>query len=92
MSYRLVYEPGARELVRHLPPPLKPFVKAAIESLRNDPYGGKALKLELSGFRSLRSTQYRIIYRIRVSDRVVEIHYFGVRRNVYELFRRLLEG
>jgi len=91
MRYRLVYEPGARELVRHLPPLLKPLVKAAIESLRIDPYTGKTLRMELSEYRSLRSAKYRIIYRIRESDRVVEIHYFGVRRNVYELFRRLLE-
>ena len=92
MRCRLAYEPGARELLRHLPPDLKPLVKRAIESLMSDPYAGKALKFELAGYRSLRSSRYRIIYRIRDTDRVVEIHYFGVRRDVYEAFHRLRRG
>ena len=90
MKYRLVYEPGARQLVRLLPPRLKPIVKQAIESLQEDPYAGKALKLELAGYRSLRSGKYRVIYRIRDGEHVVEIHYFGVRRDIYELLRRVL--
>lgn len=89
--HRLVHEPGARDLVRHLPPSLKPLVKCAIESLRDEPHAGKALRFELAGYRSLRRTKYRIIYRVREEDRVVEIHYFGIRRNVYELFLRALD-
>ncbi len=92
MTYRLVYEPGARDLVRHLPPDLKPIVKRAIETLRADPYAGKELKLELAGYRSLRSRRYRILYRVRERRRVVEIHYFGARTDVYEAFLRLLRG
>ena len=92
MSCRLVYEPGARTLVRRLPPDLKPAIKRAIESLQHDPYAGKPLRFELAGYRSLRSQKYRIIYRLRVNERVVEIHYLGARRDVYELFRALLRG
>lgn len=84
-----MYEPGAREQIRHLPPNLKPVVKQAIESLKADPYAGKALKLELAGYRSLRSQRHRIIYRVREADRAVEIHYLGLRRDVYELLRHL---
>lgn len=90
MTYRLVYEPGARALVRRLPPDLKPAVKQAIESLRDDPHTGKPLRFELEGFRSLRRAKYRVIYRVHEEERVVEIHYFGGRRNVYDLFHRLL--
>jgi mRNA-degrading endonuclease RelE of RelBE toxin-antitoxin system len=50
----------------------------------------KELKLELAGYRSLRSRRYRIIYRITEEARTVEILYFGVREDVYEAFRRLL--
>jgi mRNA interferase RelE/StbE len=92
MTYRLAYEPGARALIRRLPPDLKPAVKRAIESLQTDPYVGKPLKLELAGYRSLRSSRYRIIYRISQAERVVQIHYFGLRRDVYELLRRFLRG
>jgi hypothetical protein len=48
MSYRLVYEPGARALVRRLPPDLKPAITQAIESLRSNPYAGKPLSFALS--------------------------------------------
>ena len=90
MTYRLVYEPNARQLLRRLPPDLKPSVKQAIESLRTNPYAGKELKLELAGYRSLRSRRYRIVYRIVEETRTVEILYFGVRADVYEALRRLL--
>ena len=90
MSYRLVYEPGARALVRRLPPDLKPIVKGAIESLRTNPYAGKELKLELAGYRSLRSRRYRIVYGCHERRRIVEIHYFGPRTDVYETFLRFL--
>ena len=92
MSSRLVYEPGARALVRRLPPDLKPAIKQAIESLRSNPYAGKPLRFELAAYRSLRSSRYRIIYRVRESPRVVEILHFGVRRDVYEMFRCLLKS
>ncbi len=90
MTYRLVYEPNARQLLRRLPPDLKSAVKRAIESLRTDPYAGKELKLELAGYRSLRSRRYRGIYRVEEEARTVEILYFGVRKDLYEAFRRLL--
>jgi mRNA-degrading endonuclease RelE of RelBE toxin-antitoxin system len=92
LTYRPVYEPGARDLIRHLPPAVKGAIKRAIESLRDDPYAGKPLRFELESYRSLRRSKYRVIYRVRAAERVVEIHYFGPRRDVYELFRHLLRG
>jgi mRNA-degrading endonuclease RelE of RelBE toxin-antitoxin system len=77
-------------LIRRLAPDLKPLIKRAIESLQTEPYSGKELKLELAGYRSLRSRRYRVIYRLREQARVVEIHYFGPRANVYERFLQLL--
>ncbi len=59
---------------------------------QTDPYAGRPLKFELAGYRSLRSSRYRTIYRISQAERVVQIHYFGLRRDVCELFRRLLRG
>ncbi len=46
---------------------------------------------ELAGFRSLRVSRYRVIYRVGESERVLEIHLVGVRRDVYETFRALLQ-
>ncbi len=91
MIYRLVYEPGSQQTLRRLPPDLKPLIKHAIEALRADPYVGKELKLELAGYRSLRTRRYRVIYRVRQAEQVVEIHHFGHRANVYETLRRLVK-
>jgi len=91
-EFKLVYERGARQLLSKLSPDLKPRVKGAIESLKTDPYAGKELKLELAGYRSLRSRRYRVIYRVRPESRQVEIHHFGPRADVYETFRRELEN
>src|SRR5207247_720133 len=90
VTYRLVYESGAEQLASRLAPDVKPLVKRAIERLRNNPHLGKELRFELAGYRSLRSRRYRVIYRVRDSERVVEVHYFGQRREVYETFRDML--
>jgi mRNA-degrading endonuclease RelE of RelBE toxin-antitoxin system len=90
VTYRLVYEPGAEQLASRLPPDVKPLVKRAVERLRSNPYLGKELRFELAGYRSLRSRRYRVIYRVRDPERVVEVHYFGQRREVYETFRDML--
>jgi mRNA-degrading endonuclease RelE of RelBE toxin-antitoxin system len=90
MSYRLLYASGARQLVQRLPPDLKPLVKQAIERLKDDPHAGKALRFDLAGYHSLASQRYRIIYRVRDVDRVVEIHHFGRRADVYEEFLRFV--
>ncbi len=63
-------------------------IEQAIEGLKSDPHSGKEPKLELSGFRSLATRRYRVIYRVREPDRVVEIHYFGRRADVSRRGRR----
>ncbi len=90
MKFRVVYGPQARTLARHLQPDLKPVIKQAIESLRTDPYAGKPLKLELAGYRSLRTQRYRVIYRLLEQQREVQVLYFGRRTDVYESFYALL--
>lgn len=91
MTYRLVYETGARQAARRLPPDLKALIKRAIESLQNAPYAGKELRFDLAGYRSLRSRRYRVIYRVHEAERVVEIHHFGHRADVYETLRQLVK-
>ena len=86
---RVRYTPVAAESIRHLHPIVKQAVREAIRSLASDPLRGHPLTLELAGFRSLRVSRYRVIYRIR--DRLLEIHLVGPRRDIYEVFRQLLE-
>lgn len=90
MPYRLLYSQTSGERIRSLHPQIKPIVKTQIEKLKEDPYLGKALEKELSGYYSLRTRKFRIIYKIDHQKQIVEIHYVGYRKDVYELFKELL--
>ena len=90
MAYRLLYSQTCRERIRSLHPQTKPIVKIQIEKLKENPYLEKALEKELSGYYSLRTRKFRIIYKIHHQKHIVEIHYVGHRKDVYELFKELL--
>jgi mRNA interferase RelE/StbE len=86
VGYALAYAAGCRRQIVGLGPSLKPIVKRTLEKLAKEPYAGKRLERELSGYLSLRAKRYRIIYRINETARTVEIHYVGHRKNIYEVF------
>ena len=90
MSYQLLYSQTSMNQVRKLHPQIKSVVKAKIEQLRNNPFSGKWLEKELSGYLSLRARRFRVIYKIKDSDQTVEIHYVGHRKDIYELFKEAL--
>ena len=89
--FRLAYSETCRRVIKNLHPDLKPILKNEIENLRTNPYLGKPLMEELAGFYSLRFRRYRVIYRITTAKKIVEIHYIGHRRDIYDEFRKLLE-
>ncbi len=89
--FRLLYSDTSHHLIRRLHPDIKPFLKKSIEKLRMHPYQGKALIEELSGYYSLRFRRYRVIYRIDETKKIIEVHYVGHRRDIYEEFRKLIE-
>ena len=89
--HRIRYTPAAAESIRHLHPTVKQAIREAIRGLCADPLTGHPLAFELTGFRSLRVSRYRVIYRIQVETRFVEILLVGPRRDIYEVFRRFLE-
>jgi mRNA interferase RelE/StbE len=75
-----------------LHPLIKPSVKKNIQRLRKNPYLGKALEKELSGYYSLRSKRFRIIYKIDNANKSVQVHYVGHRRDIYEIFKRFYDN
>ena len=79
--FRLDMAQAVRDLLIHLPPPLKHKVKLAFQALAEDPYQAKPLKDELAGLRSFQVMRSRIIFRIRGTS--VEIVAFGPRKDVY---------
>lgn len=87
--YRIAYTGVARQSVRHLPPIVKPAIKAMIERLAEQPQLGKTLREELAGYWSLRFQRWRVIYVIQEEERTVEIHLVEKRTSVYETLKSL---
>ena len=90
MFYQLLYSETSRKQIRKLHPQIKPVVKSKIEKLQENPFSGKWLEKELSGYLSLQAKRFRIIYKVRYNDQTVEIHYVGHRKDIYELFREAI--
>ncbi|MEK7517161.1 MAG: type II toxin-antitoxin system RelE/ParE family toxin, partial [Patescibacteria group bacterium] len=59
-------------------------ILSALEELREDPYVGKPLSKDLTGRFSYKISVYRIIYKVRERDKVVNILSAGHRSTVYE--------
>jgi len=90
MSDQLLYSETSRKQIRKLHPQIKPVVKSKIEKLQENPFSGKWLEKELSGYLSMQAKRFRVIYKIRDNDQTVEIHYVGHRKDIYELFREAI--
>ena len=90
-KYRPRFTPEASRIIAHLPPEAKKLVRTSIDELTSQPFKGDELQMELSGFRSLKSKRYRIIYKVNEADSSIDIYYVGLRKDVYETFRELLE-
>lgn len=80
--FRLEMAQAVRDLLIHLPPPLKRKVKLAFQALAENPEQAKPLKDELARLKSFRMMRSRIIFRIRGAS--VEIVAFGPRKDIYK--------
>jgi mRNA interferase RelE/StbE len=89
-AWRLRFTPEASRLISSLHPEIKKHIKNDLDENHENPHVGKDLQEELSGFKSLRSKRYRIIYDIDENRKTIRVYYVGRRRDVYEQFRRLL--
>ncbi len=89
-KWKMRFTPEASRLLSKLHPENKRRIKKAIGELQQDPYPGKDLQEELSGFKSLRIKKYRVVYNINEEEKIIQILYIGRRSDVYEQFRHLL--
>lgn len=89
-KWKMRFTPEVSRLVAKLHPENKKLLTQAFIGLRRNPYTGKDLQEELSGFKSLRLKRYRVIYTVNEEENYIEIYYVGRRSDVYEQFRRLL--
>ena len=90
MAYRLLYSETSREQIKSLHPQIKPTVKSHVKILKDNPYVGKVLERELSGYYSLKMKKFRVIYEIDHQNHIVQIHYVGHRKDIYEVFKNFL--
>ena len=85
-EYRLFYSETSKNQISKLHPELKSIIRSRLDTIQEEPFSGKRLERELSGYRSLRAKRFRIIYKLNENAKVIEIHYVGHRRDVYDLF------
>ena len=90
MPYRLMYSKTCRDQIRSPHPHIKPIIKARIQQLKENPFQGKALEKELSGYYSFGTKRFRVIYDVDEQSHVVQIHYVGHRKDIYELFKEVM--
>lgn len=88
---RLKMSDETAELVRTLHPDLKRKIKAALQSVLNDPQSGKTLKDELEGLQSFKVGKFRVVYKTVKDKGIIEVVAIGPRKTIYEETLRLLK-
>ncbi|BBO17803.1 conserved hypothetical protein [Candidatus Brocadia pituitae] len=69
--------------LQHANPAITKRIVKLIDFLSLNPYSGKHLKGEKQGCHSLRSGDYRIIYEVHSSQKIVHIIRVGRRKDIY---------
>lgn len=82
--YRVVFSRIAEKDLDAINKKYKPYIFAALFSLKKNPYEGKKLKGKFSKYHSLRISQYRIVYKIYKSESTIFIIRIGPRQGVYK--------
>lgn len=90
-AYKQKFTPHAVDLVRHLPPQIKPDIRFICEQITKQPFFGKALNNELAGYYSVRHGRYRVIYSVDEPHSTVVIEFVGQRSSVYDVFTQIVK-
>ena len=89
-KYSIQYTREAKKKIEKLDPSVLVIIRKAIESLSSNPYKGKPLSYELAGLRSLRTTDYRIVYRIKEEQLIIIVISVGHRKEIYKRLKELI--
>ncbi len=84
MTYKVKVTSFANKTAKKFSPEIRKTAKAALKELSQNPFSGKELQAELSGFRSCKFLRYRIVYKIDVKEKVIVVWAIGHRRDIYE--------
>ncbi len=89
-AFGILYTKEAKRNIERLDSSVRRLIKKAIESLAVNPEKGKPLSYELAGLRSLRTSDYRVIYRIKGGELLIIVVAVGHCREIYKKLRELL--
>ena len=89
-KYSIKYTKEAKKKIEKLDKSIRLVIKKAIESLSSNPYKGKPLSYELAGLYSLRTSDYRIIFRIKEKQLIIIVVTVGHRREIYKKLKELI--
>ena len=84
MTYQVKITACANNAAKKLNPEIKKAAKLALRELAENPYLGKEMQTELSGFWSYRFLRYRIIFKADVRRKRIIVWAIGHRRDIYE--------
>jgi len=90
--YTILFTREAKRSVEKLDPSVRKIIAKAIKSLAANPSKGKPLAYDLAGLRSLRTSDYRIIYRIKEKKLLIIVIAVGHRREIYKRLKELISG
>ena len=88
--YQIDILPPAEYALRHLPPAIKRDAKQALRILREDPHAGEPLERELRGLWKYRIRAFRVVYRIKADQRLIQVLGVGPRGTIYDLIRSIV--
>ena len=81
--YKLVISVRAEKQITKLRKIYQEALLEALEDIKENPLLGKPLNRELSGLFSYRGGIYRIIYKVNVKEKIVQVMSAGHRSTVY---------
>ena len=90
--YSVFFTREAKRNIEKLDPSIKKIIQKAVESLAVNPAKGKPLAYDLAGLHSLRTADYRVIYRLKGRQLIILIIAVGHRKEIYKKLKELLSG
>lgn len=86
MKYQVKITSYANSQAKKLNHEVKKAARDALRELAENPYLGKELQRELSGFWSYRFLRYRFVHQTDAEEKIIIIWAIGHRRDIYETF------
>ena len=82
--YSFVLSTSAQKQLKTLPYLVQELIISCFDEISEDPLLGKELTKELTGTRSFKVGNYRIVYKVNIQKKVITVLRIGQRAKVYK--------